>query len=464
MATADTSIYNQVGRASRIQTPFETQNQLSAVLQGVNQNRMAEMKMQQAQADQAKQNRLSALLAPEYATPEAKYTALSRGGFQKEADDFRTGEQTYQKGKVDIDKSAFALANDKYNKYKSVIGTLSQRPDLSKDMVVQAGQEMVNAGLLAPDMFQKSMENMPDDPNQLRLKLREGVMSQMTPEQQLTFFNPKAEKIDNGQTIGFRDMNPNSPTYGQQTGGAAVQREMTPGEVSSAATARRGQDITVRGQNMTDSRSRESNNNALTKPFEITGEDGKPVLVQQDKQGNIRPVSGYGPKQGASKPLTEGQSKALLFGSRMQESNDIINELAEKGSNVSVPGSRTGYGVGTVVNAIQPADRQRLDQAKRNFLNAVLRRESGAVIAKEEFDSGDRQYFPQPGEGPDVIAQKRAGRETAMRGIIAEVPDAENRIKQVRGGSSPKTPTSSASALSAEEAAELADLRKRLGK
>lgn len=54
--------------------------------------------------------------------------------------------------------------------------------------------------------------------------------------------------------------------------------------------------LTARGQNMVDARSRESTAATVGKPFEVTGPDGQPVLVTQDKQGNIKPVQGYSPK------------------------------------------------------------------------------------------------------------------------------------------------------------------------
>jgi hypothetical protein len=204
------------------------------------------------------------------------------------------------------------------------------------------------------------------------------------------------------------------------------------GQDISASTARRGQDITVRGQDMTDARTRETTAAQITKPFEITGEDGRPVLVQQDRQGNIRPVQGYLPKQGASKPLTDSQSKALLFGSRMQESGSVIDSLAAQGTMKSVPGSRLPV-VGGAITAMSGDKNQKLEQAKRDFINATLRRESGAVISPEEFDNGEKQYFPQIGDSPGVIAQKRRNREVATRGILAEVPDSDNRVAKVRG-------------------------------
>lgn len=136
----------------------------------------------------------------------------------------------------------------------------------------------------------------------------------------------------------------------------------------------------------------------------------------------------------SGKPLTEGQSKAALFGSRMQSSDEIINGLAAKGVNNSVPGTNLPI-VGRAITAFSPAERQQLDQAKRDFINATLRRESGAVIADSEFANGEKQYFPQPGDSKEVIAQKARNRQIATRGVLAEVPEGrrDSMVKQIIG-------------------------------
>ena len=61
-----------------------------------------------------------------------------------------------------------------------------------------------------------------------------------------------------------------------------------------------------------------------------------------------------------------------------------------------------------------------MDQAERNFVNAILRRESGSAISAAEFDSANKQYFPQVGDSPDVLAQKRRNREVALAGLKTE--------------------------------------------
>lgn len=136
-----------------------------------------------------------------------------------------------------------------------------------------------------------------------------------------------------------------------------------------------------------------------------------------------------------NKPLTEGQSKSALFGSRMQEANDILDTLAKGGETVSNIGMNAGYGIGAVRSATSSNEQQQLMQAKRNFVNAVLRRESGAVIADSEFANAEKQYFPQIGDTPQVIAQKKTNREAATRGVLIDVPESrrERIVSDIRG-------------------------------
>lgn len=167
------------------------------------------------------------------------------------------------------------------------------------------------------------------------------------------------------------------------------------------------------------------------------GQSGTPSGYRRTASGGLEFIPG-GPadpnsKAGGGKPLTEGQSKALLFGTRMQASEKVLTDLEKSGKLFSTPGAGAGFGIGSAVNLINSKEGQQLDQAKRDFLTAVLRRESGAVIADTEFASGNQQYFPQIGDSKEVIAQKKANRELATRGILAEVPDSENRVAQVRG-------------------------------
>jgi hypothetical protein len=68
-------------------------------------------------------------------------------------------------------------------------------------------------------------------------------------------------------------------------------------------------------------------------------------------------------------------------------------------------------------NRFLSSEQQKVEQAKREFINAQLRRESGANISPGEFDSANLQYFPQPGDKPDVLEQKARSRALAIKNM-----------------------------------------------
>jgi hypothetical protein len=112
--------------------------------------------------------------------------------------------------------------------------------------------------------------------------------------------------------------------------------------------------------------------------------------------------------------LTEGEAKNAGFLERVNKSSQVLDALEGQGTSLY---NKTIGNIPVVGNYARSQDAQKYDQAKRDFVNAVLRRESGAVISDQEFANAEQQYFPQPGDGPEVIAQKRANREAARKGL-----------------------------------------------
>lgn len=139
---------------------------------------------------------------------------------------------------------------------------------------------------------------------------------------------------------------------------------------------------------------------------------------QFDSQGRFYPTQQVQKTQ----QLTGGEQKATGFFNRAYQSQIILNDLENQGT------SMRNYIAGTVPfgNFLRTSEGQRYDQAKRDFINAILRQESGAVIGVDEFENAEKQYFPQPGDTADVIAQKRRNREAAIAGLkVASGPGAE---------------------------------------
>ena len=139
-------------------------------------------------------------------------------------------------------------------------------------------------------------------------------------------------------------------------------------------------------------------------------EQGNPVFFQPRKEGGQPSIiPGVRP---AAKPLNEGQANAAGFAKRLEMANEVLN---------TTPFEPT---IGNQLKAAIPfsntylsAEQQKVDQAKREFINAQLRRESGAAIPPSEFDSANKQYFPQPGDKPDVLKQKARSRALAIENM-----------------------------------------------
>lgn len=138
----------------------------------------------------------------------------------------------------------------------------------------------------------------------------------------------------------------------------------------------------------------------------------KGMMIESDGQGGFRMVQGTDVSGGANLNVEQGKNTGFLI--RANDANKTIGNLESQGTSLW---NSTAGKVPVVGNYALGADAQKYDQAKRDFVNAVLRQESGAVISDQEFANAERQYFPQPGDSDEVIKQKRQNRDNAIQGF-----------------------------------------------
>lgn len=172
-----------------------------------------------------------------------------------------------------------------------------------------------------------------------------------------------------------------------------------------------------------------------------TDAEGNQLIVNPD--GTARALTGPDgqPVRGAKadKPLNEFQGKSTLYGTRAAQSDKILKTLEE---NISTAGLATKQAVsrtpviggllGAGGNLLLSTEQQRVEQAQRDFVNAVLRQESGAVISDAEFANAQKQYFPQPGDEKPTRDQKRANRALAIQGFARMAAGGSDDINAIR--------------------------------
>jgi hypothetical protein len=126
---------------------------------------------------------------------------------------------------------------------------------------------------------------------------------------------------------------------------------------------------------------------------------------------------------------TEAEQKAAGFSQRMELSNQLITDLENKliaegqEPNIMLP-TATSQAIGSIPlvgnfarTKITSTEQQQYRQAQENWVRANLRKESGAVIGADEMEAEIRTYFPQPGELPEVIAQKNIARQVTQEAM-----------------------------------------------
>ena len=190
------------------------------------------------------------------------------------------------------------------------------------------------------------------------------VLALAKPDEQVKAMAPDVKMQNAGGAFVPVQMNTLAGPVGAMRGIAPVpitqsaDNAATNARAAAEGSANRG--VQLRGQNMTDNRTRESTSVSMSKPFEVTGQDGQPTLVQQDRQGNITPVQGYTPKTAALKALPPNVNTAIIENAQSLYTLDKALKL-NSGENVdSAKGDKEatgwkGYLPNNLLNRIDPS-------------------------------------------------------------------------------------------------------------
>lgn len=147
----------------------------------------------------------------------------------------------------------------------------------------------------------------------------------------------------------------------------------------------------------------------------IQAQKGGGLSITTNPDGTTSIVQG-----GPAKALTEGQSKDTVYSTRAAGALPIIDQF---GSELMNPAMRAVEGDPTgLLRGQQTPKFQQAQQAGKEFLQAILRKDTGAAITPQETAEYGSVYLPIPGDTPQVIEQKRISRRRALEAINAGLP------------------------------------------
>lgn len=170
--------------------------------------------------------------------------------------------------------------------------------------------------------------------------------------------------------------------------------------------------------------------------FMIDGGAKSGISLEVGPDGSVR----FGTGGASGKALTEGQSKDTTYAVRaegalptLDKYDEELAQLGEKALDADPTGILRGR--------FQSPEYQMGKQAGEEFLQAILRKDTGAAITSDEQALYGGTYLPQLGDGSDVIAQKKQARRRALAALKAGMPPsaivAQEKALQGSGPSAP---------------------------
>ncbi len=253
-----------------------------------------------------------------------------------------------EKGQVDLQKSRVELGKEHANLLSGAFRFLGANP--SDERITATIGGMVQRGALPAEMGQQFAGDLMQLPPEARTQAL--VTLARTPEQFAALYTPKMEKIDDGQAITFRDVNPNT----NPNATAPVARQMTPGEVQSARDAAASRAIAAGNLQVARDRlaldaSMPPITNVVDTPQGLVGVDRRGGLHQLGPGGPAGNVSvgepsvvpgGAGmPPQGGQPAPQQPQGAAPGFETKAQAEARLGREKAALGRDNALVAART---------------------------------------------------------------------------------------------------------------------------
>lgn len=223
---------------------------------------------------------------------------------------------------------------------------------------------------------------------------------------------PDFKQVDTGGQIGFYD-----PLTGMR--GGTFDKTQSPDAKASNAVAWANYGL---------AKQREARDAANVGKPQWDAGSGQFVYPPSAEAPQGRAVQPQDFVRADSKP-SDQQLMTQSYLDRMNDASKTINKLEKSGYAPGIPGAVMDlpgkiplvggvYGgiANTVANVAAP-ERGQYMQAQDSWIRAKLRKESGAVIGKDEMEGERKTFFPQPGDSDAVIKQKAESRAAVERSM-----------------------------------------------
>lgn len=277
------------------------QGQLLTLKHLLDQGRMSEMQFQQSQQAQLQEQKLSQLYQSNVGADgdvnrQGLIQGAAQGGLGARIPGLQKSFAEADEAKAKVNLQTAQAKNANYEGLRKQaelvsgsLGSLLAKPNVTHDDVIGMVSGLVQQGVIPAEQGANMVRTLPGDPSQLRPFLMQKGMETLDAAKRLEAFTPKIDYKNTGKKMVPVDTNaltnPNPTALTMTTTPDADQSASVQirGQNVSAATAKRGQDITAENGKWQYDSTRGGLVNTKTGQFKEAVQDGVPIGQVKEK-------------------------------------------------------------------------------------------------------------------------------------------------------------------------------------
>lgn len=449
------------GRAPQLDDPLTVRAKQATLADLMGRQQMQQMQIESAQRERQDAQTLADLYRESAGDMTKIPGLLAQRGQGARIPAFQQQQATISKAEADARTAQLKAAQERLKMTGSRLSSLLANPAVTHDDVIGAITGLVQDGIVDQAHGARMVQGLPGDPGRLRQMLIAQGMELMGENERINLALGKTELVDQG---GQRQAMTTNQLTGQVTPGQSFAKTATPGELLSAETQRRG-------QNMVDARSRDTlrvqqgaTNAEMGGPqqSQLTAQFGKPAPGFRWKtDGSLEAIPG-GPAD--RKNTDAGIREARQRDASMAQADRVVAKVDQALEKVGL----LTAGPGAILSSIPGTPARNLDstlqtiKANLGFAELQAMRDAsptggalGAIAVQELMALQATVASLDQGQSPEQLRK-------SLGDIRKHYTAWKNAVQKAGGGSETVTPTGGG--LSPQEQAELEELRSRFGK
>jgi hypothetical protein len=146
---------------------------------------------------------------------------------------------------------------------------------------------------------------------------------------------------------------------------------------------------------------------------------------------------------GKTSGLSEGERKATTLLQRLQFSQGQLTKALLNDPDAAKPGlftSALDILSTSAANALKPEARQRVESAQLDILDAALTLGTGAAYTKDQLEGYRKSYFPQIGDEPATVRDKKARLDNVISAARISAGKGASLVSGTLPGANPNDP------------------------